>query len=324
MPHMHHDAHDWALVLAAGEGSRLHSLTTTTGGVPVPKQFCSLDGGPSLLQEALHRAESVAPAARICTVVAGEHQQWWSDPLRVLPVSNVMVQPINRGTGIGILLPLLYLARRDPRARIALLPSDHYVRDEAVLARSLRDAMADVADYSDDVLLLGIRPEEPDPELGYVLPGPADGTGLAPVAQFVEKPGLVDASQLIARGAAWNSFIAVARLESLLALYERQFPEVVTALDLAIERERAGDRRAVAELYAELPSIDFSRHLLQGQERFLKLVNVPTCGWSDLGTPRRVADALRRPARVPRALGLHRPAAILNLATQHSRLQLAS
>ena len=50
----------WALVLAAGEGSRLRALTTTNG-VAVPKQFCSLQGGPSLLQEALHRAEAVAP-----------------------------------------------------------------------------------------------------------------------------------------------------------------------------------------------------------------------------------------------------------------------
>ena len=33
--------HTWALVLAAGDGSRLHSLTTTTAGVAVPKKFCS-------------------------------------------------------------------------------------------------------------------------------------------------------------------------------------------------------------------------------------------------------------------------------------------
>ncbi|MCM2309936.1 MAG: sugar phosphate nucleotidyltransferase [Steroidobacteraceae bacterium] len=321
---MHREAHDWALVLAAGEGSRLRSLTTTSGGVPVPKQFCSLDGGPSLLQEALQRAESVAPPARVCTVVAAAHRAWWEAPLRVLPDENVIVQPMNRGTAVGILLPLLHLARRDPLARVALLPSDHFVREEGVLAGTLRDAMADAAEYSEDVLLLGMRPEEPDPELGYVLPGTADGTGLAPVARFVEKPGLVDARQLIARGAAWNSFIIVARLEALLGLYERQFPEVVAVLNLAIERERAGAAGAVRELYSELPDIDFSRHLLSGQERFLKLVNVPACGWSDLGTPHRVADALRRFGRhAPRTPVAHAPLAILNLAAQHRQLQLA-
>lgn len=51
----------WALVRAVGEGSRLRSLTTTEAGLAVPKQFCSLRGGPSLLHEALQRAEAVAP-----------------------------------------------------------------------------------------------------------------------------------------------------------------------------------------------------------------------------------------------------------------------
>ncbi len=44
----------WALVLAAGEGSRLRALTTTNG-VAVPKQFCSLQGGPSLRRHDLDR-----------------------------------------------------------------------------------------------------------------------------------------------------------------------------------------------------------------------------------------------------------------------------
>ena len=54
----------WAIVLAGGEGSRLHGLTMTALGVAVPKQFCSLRGGRSLLSEALKRAEAVAPPCK--------------------------------------------------------------------------------------------------------------------------------------------------------------------------------------------------------------------------------------------------------------------
>ena len=71
---MHDSTHDWALILAAGEGSRLRSLTTRNG-IAVPKQFCSLNGGASLLQDALHRAESVAPRTRIATIVAQQHRR---------------------------------------------------------------------------------------------------------------------------------------------------------------------------------------------------------------------------------------------------------
>src|SRR5678816_3420798 len=44
--------HLWALVLAGGEGKRLRALTTEPCGTPVPKQFCSLWGERSLIEEA--------------------------------------------------------------------------------------------------------------------------------------------------------------------------------------------------------------------------------------------------------------------------------
>lgn len=105
----------WAIVLAAGDGRRLQGLTTQ-GGVAVPKQFCALEHGPSLLQEALDRAHSVVRRERICTVVASAHRRWWSGRLEGVPAANVVVQPRNRGTANGILLPLLTILERDPHA----------------------------------------------------------------------------------------------------------------------------------------------------------------------------------------------------------------
>jgi len=76
----------WALILAAGQGTRLSSLTTTDEGFAVPKQFCSLRGGASLLEETLSRAETVATRGHIVTVVAAEHRRWWKAPLWTLPL----------------------------------------------------------------------------------------------------------------------------------------------------------------------------------------------------------------------------------------------
>jgi mannose-1-phosphate guanylyltransferase len=58
--------HTWAVVLAAGDGTRLSTLTTDSDGNPVPKQFCSLNGGASLLHEALQRANRIVPRERVC------------------------------------------------------------------------------------------------------------------------------------------------------------------------------------------------------------------------------------------------------------------
>ena len=60
---------NWAIVLAAGDGSRLSNLTKAATGRVVPKQFCSLRGGPSLLEDALARAACVVARKRILVVV---------------------------------------------------------------------------------------------------------------------------------------------------------------------------------------------------------------------------------------------------------------
>ncbi len=72
----HSDAgHNWALVLAAGEGSRLQSLTMTASGVAVPKQFCSLGGDQSLLQELVHlRCRRAGFATSVRGALSGSHR----------------------------------------------------------------------------------------------------------------------------------------------------------------------------------------------------------------------------------------------------------
>ncbi len=313
----------WVLVLAAGEGSRLRTLTTTANGTAIPKQFCSLRGGPSLLQEALRRAQAIAPCERICAIVAAQHRRWWEGPLWSLPAGNVIVQPDNRGTANGVLLPLLHILERDPEARIVLLPSDHHVRDEAVLARSLRQATARLESWQSDVLLLGLEPEDADPELGYIVPGCSAGHRTFQVAQFVEKPLAAVARELIEQGALWNAFIIAATGRALLRMFERSHADIVMEMRGVVQHDRLdlNDAIAVVDLYARLPTLDFSRDIVKGHEASLQVLTVPPCGWSDLGTPKRVAETLRR---IPHDdLPLYDPVnsiAHLNLASQHARV----
>lgn len=320
----------WALILAAGEGRRLRRLTTAPSGVTVPKQFCSLRGGPSLLQQALHRARQIAKPARVCTIVAAQHRRWWEHTLALERAATVIVQPANRGTAHGILLPLLHILERDPRATLVVLPSDHHVRDEATLAASMREAVRQLADHPSEVLLLGMVPDEPDPELGYILPGrSATGRSMRRVERFVEKPAASLASELIAQGALWNALILAARAEALLDLYRPKYAELIGEMRTAVRRELERDSSAapaLTSLYERLPLLDFSRHILEGQESRLRAWPVALCGWSDLGTPQRVARALRqlpRDSRCPPSAPVPScgRGAQLDLATQCERLQ---
>ena len=316
----------WALVLAAGDGKRLERLTGAYGGPAIPKQYCSLRPGPSLLHDALRRALAVTTHQRTCVVVAEKHRCWWKPQLSLLPPDNVIVQPENCGTGVGILLPLLHILDRDARARIVIMPSDHHIRVEACLVRSLRVALESIRSHEGRTLLLGITPEEPDPELGYIVPEAANDETALPVLQFTEKPSRTDALKYIERGALWNTFIIAASIGGLLGLYQRRVPELVTEMQRAIRRDReaAGAGHAVTELYARLGSVDFSRDILPGQESSIRVVRVPPCGWSDLGTPERVARTLLHMPTDRMLTGtwtrnLDAQVSPLSLAEQHAR-----
>jgi mannose-1-phosphate guanylyltransferase len=316
--------HNWALVLAAGDGSRLHALTTTACGIAVPKQFCSLGGGSSLLQDALRRASVVAPPERTCAVVAAQHHRWWKGLSASIPAQNIVVQPRNCGTANGILLPLLRILHRDPDASLLVLPSDHYVRNETVLATGLKLA-AQAAGQCDAIVLVGFAPEAPDPDLGYIVPAGEHDPGVREVREFIEKPSESAARQLIERGGLWNSFIFAARGETLLRIFEQRCPEIVMEMRGILAKGSPGAMPDpyLIELYDRLPPMDFSRDIMERCTSRLQVVRVPPCGWSDLGTPRRVAETLVSNRPVFHAQMLQPVAAgggFLSLAAQYAKL----
>jgi mannose-1-phosphate guanylyltransferase len=316
--------HTWVVVLAAGDGTRLRRLTTNNLGDAIPKQFCSLRGGNTLLGDTLVRAGSVASADRICVIVASQHRRWWRPILKDWPTPNVIVQPLNRGTGIGVLLPLLHIISRDPEARIIVLPSDHYVREEAILAAAVRRAVGKLEQSIENILMLGFQPENADPELGYIVPGRFDAAGLLRVEQFVEKPGLSLARELIEAGALWNSFILVAHANALLRQFSSRMHDIVMNMWSAISQDGAStDKgRAIHRLYRHLPTIDFSSHLLSGSEANLRVFDVERCGWSDLGTPDRLGLTLRSLPQVREKSMAPGPRhASINLSLQYARLE---
>jgi mannose-1-phosphate guanylyltransferase len=244
-----------------------------------------------------------------------------------VPAANIIVQPRNCGTANGILLPLLYIMERDPEARIVILPSDHHVRDENVLAAALRHAVQEVSTRGDQVVLLGMLPEQADPDLGYIVPGSRDGA-VSTVDRFVEKPDASLARGLADKGALWNAFIVAAKGAALLQMFIQRFPQVVNGMRQVVTQGQftPGLSATALALYSGLPNIDFSRQILQGAEPALRVMQVPRCGWSDLGTPKRLAETLQT---LPQLLDLpseasNRMGALLNLAFQQARLQAAA
>lgn len=117
---------------------------------------------------------------------------------------------------------------------------------------------------------------------------------VAGVARFAEKPSLEEARDLVADGALWNLFILGGTVRSMLELFCSDYAEAVVAMREALAQDgRGGTQSALYAFYASRETLDFSRHILERQAAGLRVIRVPACGWTDLGTPHRVASAVR-------------------------------
>jgi mannose-1-phosphate guanylyltransferase len=286
----------WVVVLAAGEGTRLRSMTRLPNGEFVPKQFCRFGQDESLLERTIRRARRLSDRERIVVIVAQGHERHWADQLRDLPAQNIIVQPQNRGTAAGLLLPLMHVMRRDSDARIVILPSDHAFDDEDALDAALRSALRGAARRS-EVVLLGMEPEAPETGFGWIVPGAGGDEHGRPIARFIEKPSAQLAAQLMYHGALWSSFVMAGRATSFGTLFASAQPRLLVSFlenDELLEQRDGVPSEVLSQLYESMPVLDFSRDVLEACRGQLRLVGVPACGWSDLGTPERVMDWLAR------------------------------
>jgi mannose-1-phosphate guanylyltransferase len=288
--------HTWALILAAGEGTRIAAFTQDASGHAIPKQYCSFGGAVSPLRCAIDRAKRVVAGDRVAIVVAEQHRAWWEAELAAFPGPNVVIQPENKGTAIGLLLGVTHVLRQDPGARFVVFPSDHFVADEDTLHGALLDAVEAMQVDPRRIVLLGMALDELDPEYGWIVCGPPSAAGVREVFSFREKPDRDTAALLRKRGALVNSLIFVGTGAALLGLFEQTMGDVLRAFRTLSQSEDG--RQAHRDLYARLPSRDFSREVLEPQTPQLSVVEVPPCGWTDVGTPARLMMLLRESGRL--------------------------
>lgn len=287
----------WAIILAGGDGSRLLSLTRMIAGDDRPKQFCPIINGNTLLDETRNRVALGFSPKRTMFVLTQKHANHYNDALADVPRTNLIEQPRNAGTAPAILYSLLRLERTDPNAAVAFFPSDHYFSDDNAFMSEVGCAFDATTRDRDSIVLLGIEPEGPDEEYGWIEPSREDsidkGINLWRVRRFWEKPSSALARELMARGCLWNSFVMVGRVAAFLHLIRNAANELYAKF-VAVKSElsTANEKYAMDAVYLNLRDSNFSREVLQARPKDLAVIPVRGSKWSDLGSPRRVFSTL--------------------------------
>jgi mannose-1-phosphate guanylyltransferase len=276
----------YAVIMAGGAGTRFWPASRSLR----PKQLLPLAGGSeeTLLAATVRRLAPLVTPDRV-VVVTGEHlAEATAKAVPGVPRSQILCEPAPRNTAPCIAWATASIARLDPDALVAVLPSDHFITDEAGFRRVLEQALATAA--TGRVTTVGIVPTRPETGYGYIEVGdPIDSAssgagGARSVARFVEKPDRARAEQFLAGGKhLWNAGMFFFRASDMTALVESHLPELaagVARIDAAAGSATATE--VLKSVFPTLPSVSIDHGVM---EKAAGLAVVPgEFGWNDVGS----------------------------------------
>ena len=275
----------YPVVLSGGSGTRLWPLSRAM----YPKQFIRFFESQvaSFLAATLARLTPEEGFARPIVVCNNDHRFLVKDEIDRAGVTPhaIVLEPLARNTAPAIAVAALLVAREDPAGILAVMPSDHVIRNEPSFVAAVKRAAA-VAETG-KLVLFGITPDGAHIGYGYIRRGkPLPGfEGAYAVDAFTEKPDKAKAETYVAAGTyAWNSGIFVLGAQAFLDELGRLQPAILEAAKAALDgaKEDLGFLRLDARAFGAAPGISIDYAVM---ERTDKAVVLPIdVGWSDVGS----------------------------------------
>jgi len=267
-------------IMCGGSGTRLWPLSRETR----PKQFFELTGGLSTFQQVLQRVNDPRIFTRPIVVTNSEFRFTVADQIQACGCeADILLEPIARDSGPAICVASELASRRDPRAHVLVLASDHIVRNDEEFRASCVKALA--AADAGRLVTFGVRPSGPATSYGYIKPGAKlANTEAFAVEKFVEKPNADVAAGYVKEGYLWNSGNFLFRADVMLGEVAKFEPEMRAVAKAAVDGLTADlDFQRLPEgIFGKAPkkSIDYAV-----MERTSLAVVLPVdFGWSDIGS----------------------------------------
>jgi mannose-1-phosphate guanylyltransferase len=280
-----------ALIMAGGGGTRFWPRSRQKR----PKQFLTLTGERSLIQQAFDRIEAQVTPERTWVITAALHREEAARQLPELPAERILGEPCGRDTAACIALGAALIARQDPTAVMMVMPADHVIEPVQEFRRAAHVAEQLAEEHPGALITFGIPPTYPATGYGYIHRGPAVAhrQGIAVYqAQpapgedkaFREKPGPDLAERYVTSGSYyWNSGIFVWKAATILSALRDRQPKLYAAAGRIAEAWPTARRDEVFRReYEALDRISIDYAVMEHAPEVL-VVQAPY-RWDDVGS----------------------------------------
>lgn len=261
------------VILCGGTGPRLWPLSRANH----PKQFLSLFGKKTLLEQTIDRAKKVCPSKNIFIVSNQKYQEKLEKLLKnKIPSNNFIYEPAKKNTAMAIILTLSHIYQLDPNAIITTSAADQYVQKNLKFKKTINKAYT-LAQTQSNIITVGIKPTWPNPSFGYIVPQ-QKSNNYANISFFIEKPDKDTAEKLIKKGSFWNSDIHTFNINVMLEEFKKFQPEYFEFFEKLITNP---SQKEIENIYNKSQSLNINQAI---SEKSKNMIVIPAdFDWSDVG-----------------------------------------
>ncbi len=271
------------VVMAGGKGERFWPKSRTN----LPKQFLSISGNKSMIQQSIARLEKLVDIDKIFVVTNELYAELIHAQIPHLPKENIIIEPVGRNTAPCVGLASIIIEERYPDSTMIVIPSDHIIQNDIGFLNILRTSV-DVAKVKGNLVTLGIKPTYPETGYGYIESAeeviPLNGFEVYRVNRFVEKPDHSTAQRYLDSGNFyWNSGIFVWRIDSIRHYIRELMPDLHDVLETIkagfISKDRA---EVIRSEFIKMPDQSIDYGIMEKADNIYVIPCV--FGWDDVGS----------------------------------------
>ena len=282
------------VIFAGGVGSRLWPMSRKN----TPKQFEKILGEKSTLQLAAERLQPDFSWDDVYVATGKDFVDIVREQLPLLPKDHVIGEPEMRDVGPAVGLMTSLLSKLSPTEPMAILWSDHLVKQEKHFRHILQTASTIVEKEQDKIIFVAQKPRFASENLGWIEYGKElftkEDVPFFSFLAFQYRPDLETAKAYFASGHhGWNLGYFVTTPAFLLKQFEKFAPEAYEKLQrIADAYQKPQFKDTLFAIYPTIEKINFDNIVLEKlnpQDAYVVCENIE---WSDIGAWEALKEAL--------------------------------